>query len=91
MIAAGGADAFYKGEIARDIVDTVRSHPTHPGDITLADLAGYKARVREPVCGRYRVYRVCGTPPPSSGGITVLEILGILEPFDLKALWAPNR
>jgi gamma-glutamyltranspeptidase/glutathione hydrolase len=87
-IAAEGADALYKGEMARDIVETARSHPTHPGDLTETDLAGYKARVREPVCGRYRVYKVCGMPPPSSGGITVLQILGILEPFDMKALGA---
>ena len=87
-IAAEGADAFYKGDIARDIVDTVRAHPANPGDLTEADLAGYKAKVREPVCGAYRVYKVCGMPPPSSGGMTVLQILGILEPFDMKALGA---
>jgi gamma-glutamyltranspeptidase/glutathione hydrolase len=85
-IAAEGADAFYQGEIARDIVETARSHPTNPGDLTEADLAAYKVKVREPVCGTYRVYKVCGMPPPSSGGITVLQILGILEPFDMKAL-----
>jgi gamma-glutamyltranspeptidase / glutathione hydrolase len=85
-IAAEGADALYTGEIARDIADTVRSYAPSPGDITQADLAGYKARVREPVCGRYRVYRICGMPPPSSGGITVLQILGILERFDMKTL-----
>jgi gamma-glutamyltranspeptidase/glutathione hydrolase len=85
-IAEEGADALYKGEIARDIVETVRSHPTNPGDLTETDLAGYKVKVREPVCGRYRAYKVCGMPPPSSGGITVLQILGILEPFDMKAL-----
>ncbi len=87
-IAAEGADALYKGEIARDIVETVRSHPTNPGDLTEADLAAYKVKVREPVCGRYRVYKVCGMPPPSSGGITVLQILGILEPFDMTSLGA---
>jgi gamma-glutamyltranspeptidase / glutathione hydrolase len=89
-IAAEGADALYKGEIARDIVQTVRSHPTNPGDLTEADLAGYEAKVREPVCGRYRLYRVCGMPPPSSGGITVLQILGILERYDMKALGADS-
>ena len=87
-IAAEGADAFYKGEIARDIVDTVRAHPTNPGDMTEADLAAYKAKVREPVCGIYRVYKVCGMPLPSSGGMTVLQILGVLEPFDIHALGA---
>ena len=85
-IAAEGADALYKGDIARDVVDTVRSHPTNPGDLTEADLAGYKVKVREPACGHYRVYNICGMPPPSSGGITVLQILGILEAFDMKAL-----
>lgn len=85
-IATDGADALYKGDIARDVVDTVRSHATNPGDLTESDLANYKAKVREPVCGGYRAYKVCGMPPPSSGGITVLEILGILEPFDLRAM-----
>jgi gamma-glutamyltranspeptidase/glutathione hydrolase len=85
-VAAEGADAFYQGDIARDIVETARSHPTNPGDLTETDLAGYKVKVREPVCGHYRAYNVCGMPPPSSGGIAVLQILGILEPFDMKAL-----
>jgi gamma-glutamyltranspeptidase / glutathione hydrolase len=89
-IAVEGAHAFYAGEIARDIVATVRSAPTNPGDLTEADLAGYRAKVREPVCGPYRAYRVCGMPPPSSGGITVLQILGILEPYDVKALGAES-
>lgn len=85
-IAARGADAFYAGEIAQDIVDTVTRHPFNPGDITLADLAAYKVVVREPVCGAYRVYRVCGFPLPSSGGFTLLQMLGMLERFDLAAL-----
>ena len=88
QIAAHRAEAFYKGEIARDIVDTVRAAPTNPGDMTEADLAAYKAKVREPVCGRYRAYKVCGMPLPSSGGITLLQILGILQPFDMHALGA---
>jgi gamma-glutamyltranspeptidase/glutathione hydrolase len=85
-IATEGADAFYAGEIARDIVDTANSHPTNPGDLTLADLAGYTVKVRTPVCDSYRRYRVCGFPLPSSGGITVLQMLKILEPYDLKAM-----
>ena len=89
-VAAEGADALYKGSIAADIVETVRSAASNPGDMTEADLAGYKAKVREPVCGRYRAWRVCGMPPPSSGGITVLEILGALEPFDLRAVGAES-
>jgi gamma-glutamyltranspeptidase / glutathione hydrolase len=85
-IAAGGADVFYKGELARDIVDTVDQSAIHPGDMTLMDLANYRAKVREPVCGGYRSYRVCGMPLPSSGGMTVLQILGLLEPFDMKSI-----
>jgi len=89
-VAAEGADAFYKGSIAADIVETVGSPATNAGDMTEEDLASYKAKVREPVCGRYRAWRVCGMPPPSSGGITVLQILGELEPFDLRAIGAES-
>ena len=85
-IAEGGADAFYRGDIARDIVETANGHPTNPGDLTLADLAGYEVKVRDAVCGTYRSYRVCGMPLPSSGGLTVLQMLKILEPFDLRAM-----
>jgi gamma-glutamyltranspeptidase / glutathione hydrolase len=85
QIAAGGAEAFYKGDIARDIVETVSRSAINPGDMTERDLASYRAKVREPVCGRYRAYKVCGVPLPSSGGMTVLQILGLLEPFDMKA------
>src|SRR6185436_2756424 len=62
-IAAGGPKAFYEGEIARDIVATVTG-ASNPGDMTLADLANYRIKVREPVCGNYRAYRVCGMPLP---------------------------
>jgi len=85
-LATGGADAFYAGPIAQDIVDTVTQHPFNPGDITLADLASYRTVVREPVCGAYRLYRVCGFPLPSSGGLTVLQMLGMLERFDLASM-----
>jgi gamma-glutamyltranspeptidase/glutathione hydrolase len=85
-IANQGANAFYQGEIARDIVNTVNQSPVNPGDITLADLAKYQAKRRDPVCGSYRVYQVCSMGPPSSGGITMLQMLGILERFDLASL-----
>ena len=89
-IASGGAQAFYSGEVARDIVAKVRSHPVRPGRLTLDDLARYTPQVREPVCATYRVqFRVCGMPPPSSGGLTTLQTLGMLERFDLAAL-PPN-
>jgi gamma-glutamyltranspeptidase/glutathione hydrolase len=85
-IAEGGAGAFYRGEIARDVVETADSYAANPGDLTLADLANYKVEVRSPVCAAYRVYEVCGMPPPSSGGATVLQMLGMLEPFDVAAM-----
>ena len=84
-VAQEGPDAFYRGEVARDIVAAVASHP-RPGDLTEADLAGYRALERKPLCGSYRGYRVCSVPPPSSGGIGVIELLGLLERFDLAAL-----
>ena len=81
-LAADGADAFYRGEIARDIVAAIATQPA-PGDLTEQDLSAYRALEREPVCGRYRARRICGMPPPSSGGIAVLAILGLLERFDM--------
>lgn len=85
-IANQGAAAFYQGEIAQDIVETVSRSPVNPGDLTLADLANYQAKKRDPVCGLYRVYQVCSMGPPSSGGITMLQMLGILQNFDLASL-----
>jgi gamma-glutamyltranspeptidase/glutathione hydrolase len=85
-IADNGADAFYKGQIARDIADKVAHHPTNPGSLNIADLADYRAKVREPVCSDYRVWTVCGMPPPSSGGIAVAQMLGILESRNMRAL-----
>ncbi|MCC6913964.1 MAG: gamma-glutamyltransferase [Rhodospirillaceae bacterium] len=85
-IAAKGADAFYTGAIAADIVQTVESAPQNPGDMTLDDLKAYKAVERPPVCGGYRTYKVCGMGPPSSGGIGVIQSLAILEPHNLRAL-----
>jgi gamma-glutamyltranspeptidase/glutathione hydrolase len=85
-LAAGGADAFYRGPIAADLVRAARSEPHHPGRITEADLAAYEALERDPVCSAYRRFRVCGMPPPSSGGIAIGQILGILDHFDLGSL-----
>ena len=84
-IAQSGADAFYAGPIARDIVAAVRGAPDNPGLMTEADLAAYAAKPRDPVCSAYRAWTVCGMGPPTSGGLTVLQILGLLEPFDLAA------
>jgi gamma-glutamyltranspeptidase/glutathione hydrolase len=85
-IARGGAEAFYTGLIAHDIVRAVEKARVNPGTLRMADLAAYKARKREPVCLFYRVWLICGMPPPSSGGITTLQILGILQAFDLGSL-----
>ena len=85
-IAARGADAFYKGHIARDIANKVKSHPTNPGLLTAKDIADYRPKVREPVCSDYRVYTVCGMPPPSSGGIAVAQMLGMFETRDMSKL-----
>ena len=90
MLAAGGADAFYSGPIADDVVRTADAAPRHRGDLTRRDLAGYRVVARDPVCGSYRGYRVCGMPPPSSGGIAVLQILKMLEPWDIAAMGAES-
>ncbi|MFT5533240.1 MAG: gamma-glutamyltranspeptidase/glutathione hydrolase [Candidatus Paceibacteria bacterium] len=87
-VAAGGADAFYKGRVARDIAAKVQGHPTNPGGLTVADIGGYQAKVREPVCSDYRSWTVCGMPPPSSGGIAIAQMLGMLEARNMSA-YAP--
>src|SRR5437879_4919553 len=89
--AAGGADAFYRGPIAAALVRAARSEPHHSGRITEADLAGYRAREREPVCAPYRSWTVCGMPLPSSGGIVTAQILGILSHFELEPLRPRQR
>jgi len=90
LIAAKGADAFYKGPIAASIVKTVSTAEANPTAMTLADLAAYKAEVRDPVCGTYRQYKICGMGPPSSGGTGVLAMLKQLERFDMKGLGKDN-
>ncbi|MFN3748286.1 MAG: gamma-glutamyltransferase [Sphingorhabdus sp.] len=86
LIARKGPDAFYTGAIANSIVDTVNKSVVAPGDMTLADLAAYKAVEQNAVCAPYRVYVICGMAPPSSGATTVLQILGTLERFDMRAM-----
>ena len=85
-IAAGGAKAFYRGAVAKAVVDAVRDAASHPSGMTLGDMAGYTARKRAPVCAPYRAWTVCGMGPPSSGGLAVAQMLGVLEPFDLPAM-----
>ncbi len=86
IIATHGADAFYSGEIARDIVNTVNNAPGNPGFLSLADLADYKVIERTPVCAKYRDYNVCGMGPPSSGALSIGQILRLVEPHSLQAL-----
>jgi gamma-glutamyltranspeptidase/glutathione hydrolase len=88
-IAKQGPDGFYKGEIAQAIVDTVQHAPRQQGGMTLEDLASYQAEERDPVCGEYRVYHICSMGPPSSGGVAVLQILGMLQRFSPQQL-TPN-
>ncbi len=85
-IAEGGADAFYSGAIARDIVAAVNATSITPNNITLADLKNYRAKPRPPVCVDYRGYAICGMGPPSSGGLTVGQILGMLAHYDLRRI-----
>jgi len=89
-IASAGADAFYKGRIAKDIATKVKNHSANPGDLTSIDIAGYQAKIREPICVDYKQWSVCGVPPPSSGGVTVAEILGILETKSIER-FAPDE
>jgi len=85
-IAAQGPDYFYQGAPAQRLVAAVNNAPRNASKMTMADLAAYQAKERAPVCGTYRVYRVCGMGGPSSGGLTVLLILKQLERFDLARL-----
>lgn len=91
-IAARGYQAFYAGPMARAIIEAVNRPPltqganVRAGKMTLADLANYEARIRQPVVSSYRGYQVYGMPLPSSGGVAVAEALNILEGYDLKAL-----
>ena len=84
-VADGGADVFYHGRIARDIVAKVQGHPTNPGRLTLDDIGTYRAKIRTPICTDVKTFTVCGMPPPSSGGIAVAQLLGILAHTDIAA------
>lgn len=83
-ITAGGADAFYGGPLAQAIVAKVNADGIQ--HMSAADLMDYRARERDPLCRPYRVYAVCSMGPPTSGGIALLQILGILQNFELAPL-----
>ncbi len=82
-IAERGPDGFYAGDVAEEVLRAVARAPNVAGDLTVADLAGYAVIERQAVCAPYRVYRVCGMGPPSSGGTAIAQILHLIEPFDL--------
>lgn len=85
-IANQGPGAFYQGANAAAIAARVNGAPVNPAPMTVADMAAYRARQAPPVCLAYRRHDVCSMGPPSAGGIVVLQTLGMLERFDLKAL-----
>ena len=89
VIAERGAEALYRGELGAAVVAAVADHG---GDLTPADLANYRAVRRASVCGGYRGYRICGMPPPSSGAVTLLQLLGIVErtPFAAEPPLSPG-
>jgi len=89
LIARGGSKAFYEGPVAADIVAAVRGVEDNPGRLSLADFAAYRIKEREPVCSSYRIYEICGMGPPSSGALTIGQILKLVEPYDLATL-GPN-
>lgn len=90
QLAENGAGVFYSGPIAQDIVQKVRDNSDNPGVLSGLDLAIYQVRERPAACVAYRVYDVCGMGPPSSGALTVGQILGMLASFDMAALGADS-
>jgi gamma-glutamyltranspeptidase/glutathione hydrolase len=82
-IARDGAKEFYLGDIAKDIASAVQSDPRKSGKLAAEDIASYSAIEREPICAPYRAHKICGMGPSSSGGVTVAQVLGIVEPFNL--------
>ncbi|MCP4502256.1 MAG: gamma-glutamyltransferase [Deltaproteobacteria bacterium] len=88
LLQEKGIDGFYKGPLAAEMVRRVQTHTKGKGSLTVDDLALYKSKKRDAVCIRYHSYKVCGFPPPTSGGVTPLQIMKLLEPFYLAALSA---
>lgn len=88
-VAKDGIDVFYKGWIAESIVNKVNNAAVSPGLLSMSDMAGYKAKEREAICGPYKKFKICGMAPPSSGGVAVIQILGQLQKFNLQN-YQPN-
>jgi gamma-glutamyltranspeptidase/glutathione hydrolase len=85
-ISRKGADVFYTGDFARQAVASMAKSPVSPVTVPLSDFAAYRVQEREPLCGRYRAYRVCSMAPPSSGGVAILQSLQMLARHDLRAM-----
>jgi gamma-glutamyltranspeptidase/glutathione hydrolase len=90
LIAAHGPDVFYRGEIAAAIVEAQKRSRTTPpaagvGRMTRADLEAYRVAIRQPIVGQYRGFTIASMPPPSSGGLTVIQMLKMLEGFPIGA------
>ena len=92
LLANEGTETFYRGKLAQAIVLEVQNAAQNPGDLSLEDLRSYRAKERTPLCAPYRQFTVCGAPAPTSGGIGVIQTLGILEKFDLPNMepWSPE-
>ena len=85
-----GSKMFYEGGYASDIVQAVQNAPAGAGAMTIDDLQSYEVKMRDPVCGPYRAYIVCSMGQPSSGGLTILQALGMMERFDLQGWGADD-
>lgn len=89
-IADYGQKAFYQGDIAREIVNTVQNAIGNPGVLSSIDLASYKVKQRAPICAPYHQYQICGMGPPSSGALTLGQIMGMLSHYPLATMGANN-
>ncbi|MEH6474894.1 MAG: gamma-glutamyltransferase family protein, partial [Sneathiella sp.] len=85
-IASNGATAFYTGVIAEKIVNAVKADVGNPGLLTLTDMKNYVAKKRAPICAPYHGFNICGMGPPTSGGVTSLQILKLLEGHNLSTV-----
>ena len=85
-----GAKVFYNGEISNDIISTVNNVKINPGNLSHKDLLNYKVIERKPVCSKYRNYEICGMGPPSSGALTISQILGMIEQYNISELGPSN-
>lgn len=90
LLAKEGSAPFYHGQPAQEMVKTITGAADNPGQITLADFKNYRVIERTPVCAPYREFEICGMGAPSSGGIALWQIFGILQQQNLKAMGAEN-